>query len=284
MTILRNRMSEDLKLRGLAASTQKMYLSTVKQLAAYYHRSPDKLSEEEVRKYLLYLKEEKQVSASTFAIALSGLKFLYHHTLKREWEVLEMSKPKREKKLPVVLSREEVRIVLGKVKKESYRVCLSTIYGCGLRLNEGAKLQIKQIDRSRMVLHIWAGKRGKERYVPLPEKVLKMLSAYWLRHRDKQWLFPSRGEGGERTKAMSGSCIQKAFKAALRQTKINKKAGIHTLRHSYATHLLESGVNLRSIQSYLGHSSLTSTAIYLHLSRGTEALARASINRLMDDL
>lgn len=284
MSKLRERMSEDLKLRGLAPSTQALYLRAVKQLAKYYYRSPDELSEEEVRSYLLYLKEEKQVSSSAFTIALSGLKFLYQHTLKREWTVLEMSKPKREKKLPVVLSQQEVRQVLRNVRLWHYRVCLSTIYACGLRLSEGVNLQVKQIDRSRMVLHIWAAKGGKERYVPLPDSTLKMLSAYWVSHRHPRWLFPSGGRMETSAKAMSGSSVQKVFKASLKQSAINKAATVHSLRHSYATHLLESGVNLRTIQSYLGHSSLATTALYLHLTRGTEAIARQNINRLMADL
>jgi len=286
MTQLRERMSQDLKLRGLSATTQALYLRVVRQLAAYYNRSPDELSEEEVRSYLLYLKEEKQVSASSFSIALAGLKFLYQHTLNREWTVLDMSKPKREKKLPVVLSQQEVRQVLGKVRQEHYLVCLNTIYACGLRLNEGVNLQVKQIDGSRMVLHLWGTKGGKERYVPLPERILHKLRVHWLKHRHPVWLFPSCGwnRSGSRDKAMSDRGVQKAFKLALKETGINKAATIHTLRHSYATHLLESGVNIRSIQSYLGHAFLATTSIYLHLSRGTEAIARANINRLMADL
>lgn len=284
MSKLRDRMSEDLKLRGLAPRTQELYLRAVKGLAKYYYRSPDELKEEEVRAYLLYLKEEKEVSASTFKIELSGLKFLYKHTLKKEWWVLEMSKPKQEKKLPVVLSQEEVRRVLENVREEHYRVCLSTIYGCGLRLSEGVNLQVKQIDGNRKVLHIRGGKGGKDRYVPLAERILKMLRSHWVSHRNPVWLFPSRGKRETSSKAMSSSGVQKAFKASLKQSVINKAATVHTLRHSYATHLLESGVGIRSIQSYLGHSSLGTTAIYLHLTRGTEAIARQNINRLMADL
>jgi site-specific recombinase XerD len=284
MSKLRERMSEDLKLRGLAPRTQELYLRAVKGLAKYYYRSPDELKEEEVRAYLLYLKEEKEVSASTFKIELSGLKFLYKHTLKKEWGVLEMSKPKQEKKLPVVLSQEEVRRVLENVREEHYRVCLSTIYGCGLRLSEGVNLQVKQIDGKRKVLHIRGGKGGKDRYVPLAERILKMLRSHWVSHRNPVWLFPSRGKRETSPKAMSSSGVQKAFKASLKQSVINKAATVHTLRHSYATHLLESGVGIRSIQSYLGHSSLATTAIYLHLTRGTEAIARQNINRLMADL
>ena len=180
-------------------------------------------------------------------MALCGLKFLYQHTLGQRWLILDFVKPEREEKLPVILSREEVQRVLGGLKQPHYRVCLSTIYSCGLRLGEGVKLQVKDIDSSRMVVHIRQGKGRKDRYVLLPERTLAQLRGYGAVHRHPKWLFPGRGL--EQTGPMNESGVQKAFGAALKQSGIPKVASVHILRHSYATHLWEAGVNLRLIQT-----------------------------------
>lgn len=280
MTALRQKMIEDMQLRGLSVRTQETYVRVVRQLAEYYHKPPDQLSQAEVRQYFLHLKNEKQLSRSSCTQALSGLKFLYEQTLQREWPILEFIRPAPEHKLPVVLSVEEVRRLLGSVRVGHYRVCLSTIYACGLRLLEGVQLQVQDIDSGRMVLHIRGGKGNKDRYVPLPERVLEQLRQQWRRHRQPVWMFPGRG-GGE---PLDESGVQRAFRAALHESGLHKAATIHTLRHSYATHLLEAGVNLRLIQSYLGHSSLASTAIYTHLTRQAEVNAVETINQVMADL
>ena len=282
MSALRQKMIEDMQLRGLSARTQETYVRVVRQLAEYYHKPPDQLSQEELRQYFLYLKNDKHASRSTCTQALSGLKFLYEQTLQREWPILEFIRPPREHKLPVILSVAEVQRLLGCVRRKHYRVCLSTIYGCGLRLLEGVQLQVRDIDSSRMLLHVRGGKGNKDRYVPLPEQTLVQLRGYWRRHRHPIWLFP--GREGSATAPMDESGVQKAFRAALKDSGINKAASVHTLRHSYATHLLEAGVNLRLIQSYLGHDSLATTAIYTHLTRKAEVNAVETINRLMADL
>ena len=183
MTPLRQKMIEDMQLRDLAAGTQEAYIRAVRGLAEYYGKSPAKLSEGEVRQYLLHLKNEKKVAASTCIQVICGLKFLYEQTLQREWTILDFVKPKRGQKLPVVLSREEVKRVLGCLRQPHYRVCLKTIYSCGLRLLEGVKLQVKDIDSSRMVIQVRKGKGRKDRYVPLPESTLEELRWYWARHR-----------------------------------------------------------------------------------------------------
>lgn len=282
MTPIRQKMIEDMQLRGLAERTQASYVAAVRGLAEYYGKSPDKISQSELRQYFLYLKNEKEVSASSCTVALCGLKFLYQQRLERAWPILEFVKPEREEKLPVVLSREEVQRLLGCLRQPHYRVCLSTIYSCGLRLLEGVKLQVKDIDSSRMVVHIRQGKGRKDRYVPLPERTLEQLRGYWLRHRHPQWLFPGRGLGS--SEPMNESGVQKAFRAALKQSGIAKAASVHTLRHSYATHLLEAGVNLRLIQSYLGHDSLNTTALYVHLTPQTQVEAVTTLNQLMTSL
>ena len=257
MTALRRRMIEDLTLRGYARNTITAYVRAVAQLAVFYNRSPDLVGEDEVRHYLVQLATVKKVSYSTQKIALCGIKFLYEQTLRREWNVFGVARPRRVRKLPVVLSRDEVWRALGAVRILSYRVCLTTIYSCGLRLMEGAHLLVSHVDGGRKCLKI-PGKNAKERLVPLPDATLTLLREHWRSHRHPEWVFPQvlrLPPGATPTAPITGDCLQKAFARAVKQSGIRKKAHVHTLRHSYATHLLEAGVNLRLIQEYLGHSS-----------------------------
>jgi len=285
MTPLRQRLIEDLQLHGLAVETQEAYVRAVKQLAQHYHKSPDLITEEELRLYFLYLKNDKGASPSAFKIALCGLKFFYQHTLHREWATLDLARPEREEKLPVVLSVAEVGQILSCLHRPPYRVCLATIYSCGLRLREGVYLQVADIDSGRMMLHIRHGKGNKDRYVPLPDSTLTMLRQYWSTHRHPVWLFPAPTRLGVPQSAAlqprDVSGVQRAFKMALQDSGVQKDASVHTLRHSYATHLLEAGVNLRLIQAYLGHSSFLTTTHYTHLTREVEATATEVINRVM---
>jgi integrase/recombinase XerD len=283
-TPLRQKMIEDMQLNGLAARTQEAYLLAVRQLSKHYRRSPDQINEEELREYFLFLKNEKHAARSTCTLALCGIKFFFQHTLGREWKVFELMRPPQEKKLPVVLSVEEVAAILTRVRVQHYRVCLTVIYSCGLRILEGVHLQVKDIDSARRMLHICLGKGGKDRYVPLPEASLEMLRKHWLTHRNPVWLFPALRTGQPPEHAnqpMSESNLQKAFRLALWESRINKTATVHTLRHSYATHLLEAGLNLRIIQTYLGHASPATTAIYTHLTSSTDIQASDKINQLV---
>ena len=282
MNTLRARMIEDMQLRGLAVRTQEAYLLAVSQLARHYHKSPDQINEDELRQYFLFLKNEKHAARASCTIALCGIKFFFERTLRREWKTFEFLRPPKEKKLPVVLSQAEVRSVLGRVHRRPYRVCLTLIYVCGLRLLEGVRLQVKDIDGGRRLLHICQGKGNKDRYVPLPDACLKMLRQHWLTHRNTVWLFPS--PVGDSQQPMSASGLQRAFRAARQEAGIRKKATVHTLRHSYATHLLEAGVNLRIIQSYLGHASPKTTIIYTHLTSITEAQTRDTIEKIVTSL
>ena len=240
MTALRQKMIEDMQLRGVAAKTQQAYTHAVKQLAEYYGKSPDCIGEEELRQYFLHLKNERQISNSTFTVALCGIKFFYQHTLGQEWRVFDLVRPVREKKLPVVLSKVEVRRVLGCIHRPHYRVCLSTIYACGLRVREGVYLQVQDIDSDRKQVHVRHLKRGrghyvqhpkggKERYVPLPASALRMLRQYWATHRHPVWLFPTPS-GADKPMSVSG--VQRCFKAALQESGVQKEATVHTLRHS----------------------------------------------------
>jgi len=292
MTALRQKMVEDMQLRGLSERTQETYLRVVRQLAEHYGRSPDQLSQEQLRQYFLYLKNDRQLSRSSCTQVLSALKFLYEQTLRRKWPVLDFIRPAPERKLPVILSVEEVRQILVRLRQPHYRVCLSTIYGCGLRLMEGVSLQVRDIDSGRRVLHVRGGKGNKDRYVPLPERVLEQLRGYWRQHRHPRWLFPRRQVTVKGlppgTPAPDGPMDEsgggRAFRAALKESGISKPASVHTLRHSYATHLLEAGVNLRQIQLNLGHDSLATTAIYTHLTPQGAVQAMAIINQVMADL
>ncbi|MBK7916919.1 MAG: site-specific integrase [Chloroflexi bacterium] len=180
------------ELRGLAPKTQEAYVTAVRQLAAYYDKSPEFISEQELREYFLFLKNEKKVARSTCTQALCGIKFFYEQTLQREWQTFDLVRPGKEHKLPVVLAVNEVHRILGQLRHPGYRACLSVIYGCGLRLQEGTGLQVHDVDSERMSLHIRHAKGNRDRYVPLPDKVLPLLRAYWLTHRHPTWLFPAQ--------------------------------------------------------------------------------------------
>ena len=233
MTRLRQRMLEDMQLRGLAARTQGCYVAAVRQLAEHYHRSPDRITEEEMRQYFLYLANEKRVARATATIALCGIRFFFTHTLQRDWTTPRFVRPAREHTLPVVLSRDEVRRVLQAIRIPVYWACLTTIYGCGLRLLEGAHLQVGQVDSARLVLQIH-GKGKQDRYVPLPAPLLAMLRASWRTHRSPTWLFPAptrhglahslAHDGGPVTR----SSLQSAFRRALQRSGVSKRAHVHT--------------------------------------------------------
>lgn len=271
MTPLRKQMLEDMQLKGYSLATQDAYVHGVRRLVAYCKKSPELVTEEELRRYFLYMKEEKKYARGTTKITLSAIRFLYEVTLHKPWPVLELVQPGKERKLPVVLSQEEVRRVLHSVRVPLYRVCLTTIYSCGLRISEGVHLRVENIDSGRMQLRI-RGKGNKERCVPLAAATLEMLRGFWKLHRCPEWLFPAsmQPRGGAKGLAKEGPVpvptIQQAFAKALQCSEVKKSAHVHTLRHSYATHLLEAGVNLRLIQEILGHRSPSTTAVYTHLT------------------
>jgi len=288
MTELRKRMIECLQLRGLSERTQDSYVRAVRQLAEHYHKSPDLISEEELRQYFLFIKNVKHYSRNTMTIAICGVRFLYEHTLNRNWAIFGIVRPAPEKKLPVILSKKEVRQILSCLRLPRYQVCLKTIYSCGLRLQEGTNLQVADIDSARMMIHVRHGKGAKDRYVPLPERTLALLRQYWKQHHNPVLLFPAEGRDHidllRSTEPISKSSVQEAFHAALKQSRISKRASVHTLRHSWATHLLEAGVNLRLIQEWLGHSSPATTSVYTHLTAKAEQLGAQAIDQLMSDL
>ena len=288
MTAVRERMIEDLQLHGFAENTEKAYLRAVRQLSTHCKKTPDQITEDELRKYFLYLKNEKGVSQSTMSVAFSGIKFFFLNTLQKEWPALDLIRIPLERKLPVVLSVDEVHRILERVRLPKYRVCLTTIYSCGLRIREGVTLEIENIDGERKQLQIRKTKGGKDRYVPLPERTLDLLRGYWSTHRHPVYLFPGCPHRGisptKSKKPMNQTSVRLAFQAALKESGVTKHAVVHTLRHSYATHLLEAGVNLRIIQAYLGHSSPRSTMIYTHLTEKAQTPAVDAINEILNDL
>jgi integrase/recombinase XerD len=285
---LRRRMLEDMALRGFTQKTQLSYVRAVEGLCRYHGRAPDALSDEEIRRYFVHLKCERNLARPTLTIALCGIKFFWESTLRRDFSLTGIPRPKREHTLPVVLSREEVRMILRQVTEPRHRACLTLIYACGLRLGEGCRLQVTDLDRARGVIHVHAAKGAKDRYVPLPAPILPLLETCWLLHRNPVWLFPSVGRGGTHgataTMPVPISTVQQVFQAALAVSGVHKHVSIHSLRHSYATHLLEDGVNLRQIQCWLGHNSPAVTAVYTHLTEQASQSSAQQVGRLMENL
>jgi integrase/recombinase XerD len=285
MTPLRKRMTEDLQLKGYSPATQGAYLHAVGKLARYYDKSPALMDEEELRAYFLHLTQDEHCAPGTLRIAQGGIKFCFAVTLGKAWPVLGLIRPGKEQKLPVVLSQAEVRSLLRCVRVPVYRVCLSTIYACGLRISEGAAVQVGEVDSQRMVLRV-RGKGNKERQVPLTAATLESLRAFWKLHRTTPWLFPARlqprSPGAEGPVAVDN--LRRAFGEALTQSGVQKAATVHALRHSYATHLLEAGVSLRLIQELLGHRSPRTTAIYTHLTATVRAQVLAPLQAMTCNL
>jgi site-specific recombinase XerD len=285
---LRQRFLEDRQLQGMGKRTQQAYARTVRQLADHVQKSPADISEEELREYFLYVKNVKKWARATMTQSICGIKRVFELTVQRDWTVLHIVRPAKEKRLPEILTIEEVRKILGAIRLLRYKACLTLIYSCGLRIKEGVTLQVRDIDSTRMLVHVRLGKGGKDRYVPLPQKTLEILRLYWKTHRNRTWLFPAPGRGNIRTRKatlpMPIGSVQQAFRAAVNDVGISKDVHVHTLRHSYATHLLEAGVSLRLIQSYLGHSSPQTTALYAHLTIIAHSQAAETINHLMQHL
>jgi len=282
-------LAEHLSLRSLSSRTHEEYVRYIRKLAGHCAKDPATLEEHEARAYLLYLKEQKQYAPSSMRIATAALRFFYNEVLGRGWRLFSMVRSPDKQRLPIVLSREEVRRIIGVLQEERFRVVLQLIYSCGLRVGEAVSLQVTDIHSAQHRLHIREAKGGKDRYVPLAEAMLAPLRGFWKSHRHPRLLFPGVGRGWREraversTKAdrpMSVSSIQHCLRLACAQAGIKRKATPHTLRHSYATHLLEEGISLRQIASYLGHSSLDTTVIYTHLTAVSEARALGAIEQL----
>jgi site-specific recombinase XerD len=284
-TALRQRMHHDLQLAGLSERTCEAYLRAVRQLADHFHTPPDRLSEQQLRDYLLHLKNDRKLASASLIVACCGIKFFYSHTAPRDWPTLDKLRVRRDRTLPDVLSVDEVRRLIAAVRTPHNRAYFWTVYSLGLRLGEGLNLQVRDIDAARMMVHVHRGKGARDRYVPLPSSTLKVLREHWVTHRHPVWLFPATGrdhrQAAQADGPMQRSSVQGALRRVVRELELRKTISIHTLRHSYATHLLEAGVNLRLIQQYLGHSSLRTTMVYLHLTNVSHEQAFARIEELM---
>jgi integrase len=286
---LYEKMLQDLQLLGYAEPSQKAYTRAVRQLWEFVEVPPEEITEEQVREYFLYRKNTSRWSSCSMRIAYAGVKLFFQHTLKRDWGTLQQVRAPRERTLPLVLEKSEVQRILSRIETPQNHAYFSVVYGCGLRLHEALHLQVRDIDSKRMLLHVHRGKGAKDRYVPLSATTVEILRRYWKTHRNPTWLFPRLGrtgkEGPTATSPMSHVTVQGALRRVLKQLHFPKK-GVrpHTFRHSYATHLLEAGVNIRLVQKYLGHASLETTMVYLHVTRFAEDDACARINALMSEV
>lgn len=275
MTTLRERMIEDLRIRNYSPRTVDCYVSHVARFSKQFRKPPSQLGPQEIREFQLKLIESK-ASWSLFNQAVCALRFFYKVTLPRDFAIAHIPHAKRKKPLPTVLSMEEVRRLLGAVTNIKHRALLSTIYATGTRLHEAVHLRVTDIDGQRMLVHIRSGKGGKPRMLPMSPALHDLLRDYWRVSQPRGFLFPGAAAGS----ALHPTGVQRTFRMAKLQSRIEKPATVHTLRHSYATHLLELGVDLRTIQKLLGHGSLTTTAIYTHVSGRLMGSATKAIDLL----
>src|SRR3984885_5675063 len=262
MTPLRQRMLDDLRIRNYSPSTVRAYIRSIADFAEHFKKSPEKLGPEEIRSYQLFLLNEKRVTLSSYIQAICALRFFYQNTLRRRIDIDQIPLPRYEKKLPVILSKAEVKTLLEAPRNLKHRAILATMYGAGLRVSEVTKLKVSDLDRERRVIWVRGGKGHKDRQVMLAEPLREVLAAYWRWKRPAEWLFPGERPGAH----LSRETVFRNCRAAAQAAGIAKPVHPHSLRHAFATHLLDEGVNLLVIQALLGHAHLKTTARYLHLS------------------
>ena len=266
MTELREKMIREMELRNLSKNTQRSYLQAVYGLAKYYMQSPDKMTKEMIEDYLLYLKKQKGDALTTIGSAITGMRFFYSHVIGDEQLSPSCSFAKTPRKLPTVLSQEEIWGIINSTDNIKHRLMLMTIYSAGLRASEVLVLKAEHIDGKRMLIKV-TGKGGKQRYTLLSKKLLPELREYYRTYQPKMFLFPSHRKG----KPLTYETIRCVYEKARQKAAVKRGLGVHTLRHSFATHLLEAGYDIRKIQVLMGHRRLTTTMIYLHVSRETLA-------------
>ena len=265
MGVLRDRMEQSMRLQHLSHKTIVAYVHHMRGYTRYFGVSPDQLGEDQVRQYLDYLISDRQMSWSSVNVAYSALCYFYRQILQRDWNVRNVPRPKTEKRLPKVLSKTEVEAILNAVDDLRHRAILTTIYSAGLRVSEACHLRVRDVDSQLMQLRIEQGKGQKDRYTLLGQKNLELLREYYRRYRPdpEGWLFYGRNKANW----LSVSPVQRAFERAKKKAGITKHATVHTLRHSFATHLLEQNADVFTIKELLGHTNLKTTSVYLHVSR-----------------
>lgn len=288
---LRNRYIEDLQFHQFSRLTRQKYLDELLRLTAHYWKSPADLTDDDLRTYFNYLQKGCRYSASSLAVPHAALTFFYKFTCPREMPFLKLYRTRKKPSIPEVLTQEQIFAAFAKVKDERYRACLILIYSCGLRASEAVKVEISDFDKKRSLLHIRDGKGDRDRLIPVPERTLRILRETWSKHHHPRWLFPAyrmntRLEAkryGAKNKPLSTGVLTVHFKAALKASGYKGCASLHTLRHSYATHLLEAGVPLFTVKAYLGHSCMKSTMIYAHCTEKMRRDSSAPIDDLMRD-
>ena len=266
MTRLRKMMLEELQRRNYSPGTIRCYLRAVADFARYFHRSPDQLRPQHIREYQAYLFRERKLDASSVTQKLAALRFFFVKTLKKPWSVAETPYPKQVRRLPTILSQEEVARLINSARNPFDRVLLMTLYATGVRCAKVARLQVGDIDSSRMVVHVRAGKGREDRDVMLSPVLLAALREHWSRIKPKVWLFPA-GRRHTAAQPLNTKTVWRACHHAVQRAGLNKPVHVHTLRHCFATHLHEAGADLRTIQVLLGHRDLEETTLYIHLSR-----------------
>ena len=257
-----DRMDRELRIRGHSENTRESYLRCVRAFVRHFMRPPDELTVEDIKGYQLYLTRERKVSPSTFNIHVCALRFFYREVLQTDWDIGRIPYQRKGRKLPVVLSQDEIRALLEATANLKHRTLLTAIYAAGLRVSEATHLRIPDIDSERSVIRIEQGKGRKDRYVMLSDRLLETLRAYWREYRPSSWLFP----GQIPDRPLTRSAVERVVSHVRTVAGITKSVSPHSLRHSFATHLLERGVNIRVIQRLLGHKSLRSTEVYTHVA------------------
>jgi len=276
---LKDRMEMDMKLRRLSPKTISCYLACMKNIAVHFGKSPAELGDEEIRSNLHYLMEVRKASQSVVVQSYSALKFFFEKTLDKPWNVSKIPRCRQRRKLPGVLSRQEVESILSATNNLKHRSILMTIYSGGLRISEATRLKVSDIDSGRMTIRVNEGKGLKDRYTLLGERNLEILRLYYKAYRPSEWLFPGKNP----SEPLSVSAVQRVFKISLLKAGVKKKASVHTLRHCFATHLLESGTDLYYIQQLLGHKSAGTTSVYLHVTGKEIGKIKSPIDLLGED-
>lgn len=266
MTQLRKMMLEELQRRNYSQTTVNTYLKVVEDFARYFHRPPDALGKEHLRTYQVYLLQERKLGVRTVALHTAALRFFYCKTLKRMYPVEEVPYPRAPRRLPIILTREEAIRLIDSASNLFHRAMLMTMYSTGMRRAELCRLKVEDIDSTRMLIHIRQGKGGKDRDVPLSPKLLETLREYWRWLKPKTYLFPGTVNGLRADKPITPKVLWEACREAAQRAGITKAVRPHLLRHSFATHLVEGGADLPTVQALLGHTDLKPTSIYLHLS------------------